>query len=242
MMIQDKTTLLLKEHAPLVRRIAYHMSTKLPQSIELDDLIQAGMIGLLDAINKYELDEDAQFTTYAAQRIRGAMVDDLRSVDWQSRGQRKNARMIEEAIMQLQHKLGRPPKESELAKHIGISLPEYQQLLQDAKCNQLINYEDFQSDDDDNNDDHFLDRNLSDTDDPLSLLLNDNLRDCVIAAINDLPDREKTLMSLYYEEELNLKEVGAILGVSESRVCQLHSQAVARLRSALATKSWNSLT
>lgn len=241
-MIQDKTTLLLKEHAPLVRRIAYHMSTKLPQSIELDDLIQAGMIGLLDAINKYELDEDAQFTTYAAQRIRGAMVDDLRSVDWQSRGQRKNARMIEEAIMQLQHKLGRPPKESELAKHIGISLPEYQQLLQDAKCNQLINYEDFQSDDDDNNDDHFLDRNLSDTDDPLSLLLNDNLRDCVIAAINDLPDREKTLMSLYYEEELNLKEVGAILGVSESRVCQLHSQAVARLRSALATKSWNSLT
>jgi len=242
MMIQDKTTLLLKEHAPLVRRIACHMSTKLPQSIELDDLIQAGMIGLLDAINKYELDEDAQFTTYAAQRIRGAMVDDLRSVDWQSRGQRKNARMIEEAIMQLQHKLGRPPKESELAKHIGISLPEYQQLLQDAKCNQLINYEDFQSDDDDNNDDHFLDRNLSDTDDPLSLLLNDNLRDCVIAAINDLPDREKTLMSLYYEEELNLKEVGAILGVSESRVCQLHSQAVARLRSALATKSWNSLT
>jgi RNA polymerase sigma factor for flagellar operon FliA len=238
-MNDHQTTLQLKEHAPLVRRIAYHMSAKLPQSIELDDLIQAGMIGLLDAINKYEVQDETQFTTYASKRIRGAMLDDLRTLDWQSRAQRKNNRLIEEAISQLQHTLCRPPKESELAKHMGVSLPEYQKILQDTK-NKLINYEDYHGDDEDN-DEHFLDRNFSDHNDPLSLLLNDDLRTHVIDAINDLPDREKTLMGLYYEQELNLKEIGSIMGVTESRVCQLHTQAVARLRSSLAKKSWTSL-
>jgi RNA polymerase sigma factor for flagellar operon FliA len=238
-MNDHQTTLRLKEHAPLVRRFAYHMSAKLPQSIELDDLIQAGMIGLLDAINKYEVQDETQFTTYASKRIRGAMLDELRTLDWQSRAQRKNTRLIEGAIFQLQHKLCRPPKESELANHMGVSLPEYQKLLQDTK-NKLINYEDYHGDDEDN-DEHFLDRNLSDCNDPLSLLLNDDLGTHVINAINSLPDREKTLLGLYYEQELNLKEIGSIMGVTESRVCQLHTQAVARLRSSLAKKSWTSL-
>jgi len=229
---------LLKEHAPLVRRIAHHMVAKLPPSVEIDDLIQAGMIGLLDAINRYEEEQGAQFATYAAQRIRGAMLDELRENDWLPRGQRKNMRRVEDAISTLQQKLSRSPRETELAEHLGIGLSEFQQLLQDARGYQLIHFEDFHGEDDD----HFLDRNLSDpSGDPLASLLNDDLRKNLIYAITNLPDREKILMGLYYEQELNLREIGDVMGVSESRVCQLHSQAIARLRATMRERLWTSL-
>jgi RNA polymerase sigma factor for flagellar operon FliA len=229
---------ILKEHAPLVRRIAHHMIAKLPPSVDIEDLVQAGMIGLLDAINRYEEEQGAQFTTYAAQRIRGAMLDELRESDWLPRGQRKNMRRVEEAINVLQQRLARPPKETELAAHLGISLAEFQQLLQDARGYQLIHFEDFNEDEDD----HFLDRNCPDTSsDPLGALLDEDLRVNLIKAIGNLPEREKVLMGLYYEQELNLREIGAVLGVSESRVCQLHSQAVARLRATLRERSWTSV-
>lgn len=227
---------LVGEHAPLVKKLAYQMKAKLPPSVEVDDLIQAGMMGLLDAVNRYEETHGAQFETYAVQRIRGAMLDELRSSDWMPRSMRQNMRKIEVAMNVLQQKLGRAPNESEVAKQLKLSLADYQDLLGDGGGHQLVYYEDFHDHEDN---DHFLDRYCSDeTSDPLKNLMNTDFRAAVIAAIEALPEREKILMGLYYEQEMNLKEIGAIMGVTESRVSQLHSQAVARMRANLREKAW----
>ena len=226
---------LLTEHMPLVKRLAHHMKAKLPPSVEVDDLIQAGMMGLLDAINRYEDNHGAQFETYAVLRIRGAMLDELRNSDWMPRSTRQNMRKVETAMNELQQRLGRPPSESEVAKSLKMSLADYQDLLSDGGGHQLVYYEDFRGDDDDGS---FLDRYAVDDEDPLRSLLDTDFRQAVIDAIDKLPPREKMLMGLYYEEELNLKEIGAVMGVSESRVSQLHTQAVARLRAALREQLW----
>ncbi|WP_019141200.1 RNA polymerase sigma factor FliA [Noviherbaspirillum massiliense] len=230
---------LLEEHAPLVKRLAHQMKAKLPPSVEVDDLIQAGMIGLLDAANRYEDHHGAQFETYAVQRIKGAMLDELRSSDWLPRSIRQNMRKVEEAMNNLQQRLGRMPMEAEIAKELKVSLKEYQEMLTDGSGHQLIYYEDFHGGE---GDDHFLDRYcVDDKSDPLQSLLAGGFRAAVIEAIENLPEREKILMGLYYEQELNLKEIGAVMGVSESRVCQLHSQAIARLRTRLKEKAWTGL-
>jgi RNA polymerase sigma factor for flagellar operon FliA len=220
---------------PLVKRLAHQMKAKLPPSVEVDDLVQAGMMGLLDAINRYEENHGAQFETYAVLRIRGAMLDELRSSDWMPRSTRANMRKVEQAMAALQQQLGRPPSESEVAKSLKLSLGDYQELLGDSGGHQLVYYEDFHEDD---GSDSFLDRYAVDDDDPLKSLLDTDFRQAVIDAIDALPPREKMLMGLYYEEELNLKEIGAVMGVSESRVSQLHTQAVARLRTYLRERSW----
>jgi len=230
----DKNSL-LTEHMPLVKRLAHQMKAKLPPSVEVDDLVQAGMMGLLDAINRYEENHGAQFETYAVLRIRGAMLDELRSSDWMPRSTRANMRKVESAMATLQQQLGRPPSESEVAKSLKLSLGDYQDLLGDSGGHQLVYYEDFHDDD---GGDGFLDRYAVDDDDPLKSLLDTDFRQTVIDAIDALPPREKMLMGLYYEEELNLKEIGAVMGVSESRVSQLHTQAVARLRTYLRERSW----
>ena len=230
----DKNSL-LTEHMPLVKRLAHQMKAKLPPSVEVDDLVQAGMMGLLDAINRYEENHGAQFETYAVLRIRGAMLDELRSSDWMPRSTRANMRKVEQAMATLQQQLGRPPSESEVAKSLKLSLGDYQELLGDSGGHQLVYYEDFHDDD---GNDTFLDRYAVDDDDPLKSLLDTDFRQTVIDAIDALPPREKMLMGLYYEEELNLKEIGAVMGVSESRVSQLHTQAVARLRTYLRERSW----
>jgi RNA polymerase sigma factor for flagellar operon FliA len=193
------------------------------------------MIGLLDAINRYEENHGAQFETYAVLRIRGAMLDELRSSDWMPRSTRANMRKVESAMAALQQQLGRPPSESEVAKSLKLSLGDYQDLLGDSGGHQLVYYEDFHDED---GSDSFLDRYAVDDDDPLKSLLDTDFRQTVIDAIDALPPREKMLMGLYYEEELNLKEIGAVMGVSESRVSQLHTQAVARLRTYLRERSW----
>lgn len=216
------------EFTPLVKRIAYHMMTKLPASVQVDDLIQAGMIGLLDAIKRYEGSYGRQFESYASQRIRGSILDELREADWLPRSMRKKMRDLETSMRKLEQNLGHSPSEQELADELDISLNEYHKILQNARGAQLIYYEDFQKDDED----PFLDRFCVDTGgDPLEALLDENLRALLIKAIDNLPPREKQVMGMHYEQEMNLREIGEVMGVSESRVCQLHTQAVSRLRS-----------
>ncbi|HTH93653.1 MAG TPA: RNA polymerase sigma factor FliA [Rhodocyclaceae bacterium] len=223
----DKQELVV-QYAPLVKRIAYHLMARLPSSVQVDDLIQNGMLGLLDACARFEDGQGAQFETYAVQRIRGAMLDGLRENDWVPRSVRRDMRRVETAMLQLEHQHGRQPTETELAAALDMPLAEYQRLLGDARGHQLLSLEDLGGVGDD---EEFLDRHeTGTTQDPLSLLLEDDLRAVLVRGINALPEREKLVMSLYYEEELNLREIGEVLEVTESRVCQLHSQAIARLR------------
>ena len=224
---------LIRQYLPLVRRLAGHMLAKLPPNIELDDLVQVGMIGLTEALSRYEASQGVQFETFATQRIRGAMLDELRNGDWMSRSSRKGQKDIERAIHRLEQTLGRAPLESEIAQEMGMELQEYQQLLGKVRGTQLLYLEDLSrgqggsgSDSDD-----FLDRYLADQQaDPASLLRSQRLRGALVQAIEQLPEREQQMMSMYYEHDMNLKEIAAVLGVTESRICQLHSQAIARLR------------
>jgi RNA polymerase sigma factor for flagellar operon FliA len=224
--ILDRDTA-IERYSPLVKRMAHYMLAKLPPSVQLDDIIQAGLIGLMDAINRFQENQGTQFETYATQRIRGAILDELRSNDWLPRGLRRSLREIEGAISKLEQRLKRPPTEREMAKEMGVSLREYQHLLQEARGYQLFHIEDFASGDEDG----FLDRNCPDAQaNPLERLQDERLREALVQAIEQLPDRERLLMSLYYDKELNFREIASVLDVSESRICQLHSQAVARLR------------
>ncbi len=224
--LQDKDQC-LRDYAPLVKRIAHQMMTRLPYSVQIDDIIQAGMIGLLDAASRYDEIHGAQFETYATQRIRGAMLDELRSADWLPRSLRRDTRHIEKSISRMQQKLGRAPNETEIAEEMGVSLEEYQQKLQQSRGSQLMYYEDFQ--DEDHND--FFERfEFSEDADPLALLQDERFKTELMHAIEKLPERESQLMGMIYEQEMNLREIGEVFGVSESRISQLHTQAVSRLR------------
>ena len=220
---------LIKQYQPLVRKLAHYMMAKLPPSVEVDDLIQVGLIGLADALSRYEASQGVQFETFATQRIRGAMLDELRGNDWMSRGSRKSQKEIETTMRRLEHRLGRSPIESEIAAEMGLSLPDYQSLLGKVRGTQLVYLEDMARNNEE--DDNFLDRHVADSDaDPLNMLRDHRLRESLVLAIKGLPDREQYIMSMYYEQDMNLKEIAAVLDVTESRICQLHSQSIARLR------------
>lgn len=219
---------LIRRHVPLVRRIALHMIAKLPPNVELDDLIQVGMIGLAEALSRFESEQGVQFETFASQRIRGAMLDELREGDWMSRSSRKSQKDIEHALRRLEQRLGRTPLESEIADELGMDLDDYQSLLGKVRGTQLVYLEDMSGGDEGED---FLERHVADSSaDPFALLRDHRLRVALVEAIKALPEREQYIMGMYYEHDMNLKEIAAVLGVTESRVCQLHSQAIARLR------------
>jgi RNA polymerase sigma factor for flagellar operon FliA len=222
----------LRQYSPLVRRLAHQMIAKLPANVEVDDLIQVGMMGLADALTRFDAEQGVMFETFATQRIRGAMLDELRGNDWMSRGDRRQQRSIDAAVHRLEQELGRAPHESEIAAALELSLADYQAMLGRVRGTQLVYLEDLGSDDDGN---RFLDRHVpaDDTTGPVGMLQDRRMREAVVAAIKRLPEREQHVMSMYYEQDMNLKEIAAVLGVTESRVCQLHSQSIGRLRNQL---------
>jgi RNA polymerase sigma factor for flagellar operon FliA len=226
---------LLKQYSPLVRRLAHQMIAKLPANVELDDLIQVGMIGLSDALSRFDAAQGVQFETFATQRIRGAMLDELRGNDWMSRGDRRHQRSIEAAVHKLEQRHGRAPSEGEIAREMGLTLTAYQELLGKVRGTQLIYLEDMSGDE---GDDDYLDRHVAaeSVANPIERLQDQRMREALVEAIKNLPEREQYVMSMYYEHDMNLKEIAAVLGVTESRVCQLHSQSIARLRTRL--RAW----
>ncbi len=224
----------IENYLPMVRRLASRMITKLPANVELDDLIQAGMIGLMDAMTRYEQGHGAQFETFAMQRVRGAMLDELRGTDWVPRSVRKNQRSISQAVQVLEQRLQRAPTDVEIAQQLDVSIDDYHDMLTDVRSGQLVYMDNYDSEDGDG---HYLDQHCVDERaDPLTQLGDLRFREALVAAIENLPEREQYVMSMYYEHDMNLKEIAAVLGVTESRVCQLHSQSVARLRAKL--KEW----
>lgn len=224
----------VERYGPMVRRLASQLIGRLPASVEYDDLVQAGMIGLFDALSRYEPDRGAQFETFAMQRIRGAMLDELRGSDWLPRSVRRSQRSIGEAIHRAEQRLGRAPAEADIAAELGLSLADYQRLLDDARGAQLVHFDEYADDD---GDEVSRDRNLvSNESGPEEMLADVRFRTALVQAIEKLPERERHLMGMYYEQDMTLKEIGAVFGVTESRVSQLHSQAVARLRGQL--KPW----
>ncbi|WJV60920.1 RNA polymerase sigma factor FliA [Pectobacteriaceae bacterium CE70] len=222
----DKNSL-WQRYIPLVRHEALRLQVRLPASVELDDLLQAGGIGLLNAVERYDSLQGTAFTTYAVQRIRGAMLDELRSRDWVPRSVRRNAREVANAMRQAEQLLGRAPTEQEVAQALDITLQEYRQILLDTNNSQLFSYDEWREEHGDSAG-ALLEGNEEAN--PLRQLMDVSVRERVMEAIENLPEREKLVLTLYYQEELNLKEIGAVLDVGESRVSQLHSQAIKRLR------------
>lgn len=223
----QKASQLVEQHAPLVKKIALHLMARLPASVQLEDLMQAGMIGLLEAAQRYSSTKGATFETYAGIRIRGAMVDEIRKGDWVPRSVHRNARRISQAIKAVEDRLGREAQDQEVAEELGMELAEYHSYLSDSNSGRLFSLDEL-------NESGELPIEQTETqDNPLEGLSSDAFRRSLAEAIEDLPEREKLVLSLYYQEELNLKEIGAVLGVSESRVSQIHSQAALRLRGRL---------
>jgi RNA polymerase sigma factor FliA len=212
---------LIVRHAELVKRIAYHLAARLPPSVEVDDLIQAGMLGLLEAATRYVADRGASFETYAGIRIRGAMIDALRKQDWVPRSVHRKARALAAVVREIELATGRDARDAEIAGRMGVSLEEYHAIVQDAASCRLAALDDATA------------AAAADSADPFRETMDERLRGALARAIDRLPERERLVMSLYYSDGLNLKEIGAVLKVTESRVCQLHGQALVRLQARL---------
>ncbi len=224
---------LIMDYAPLIRFVAQRIAARLPSNIDIDDLISAGVIGLMDAIEKYDPSRDNKFKTYAEFRIRGAILDELRSQDWVPRSVRDKAKKIEKTYAELEQKLGRAVTDEELSNALGIQLDEYYDMVSKVKAVTLLSIDELSGP---NQQDRksLLEclENVS-SKNPFTQLKSKGVRDLLVKHIDELPEKQKLVLSLYYYEDLNLKEIGRILEVTESRVSQLHTQAVEKLRSKL---------
>lgn len=214
------------DHIGLVKRIAYHLLHRLPASIQVDDLIQAGTIGLMEAAKHYDASQGASFETYAGIRIRGAMLDEVRQGDWAPRSVHRKMRQVSEAIREIEHRTGRDAKDADVAQQMGISLNDYHDIMRDSAAARVFSL-------DAEDDEHPLQIG-SDEHEPSSVLHEEGFEQALANCIADLPEREQLVMSLYYNDELNLKEIGLVMEISESRVCQIHGQALVRIRARLA--------
>lgn len=221
----EANDLLVIEHAPLVKKIACHLMNRLPASIQMDDLIQAGMIGLIEAARHYDADQGASFETYAGIRVRGAMLDEVRRSDWTPRSVHRKARMVADAMREIENRTGRDARDVEVAEAMSIDLDQYHQILHDSLGCKIFSIEELSRSGED-----FLDECPDANEAPFENLTKSGFKKNLSDAIAGLPERERIVVSLYYEEELNLREIGAVLDVSESRVCQINSQAMLRLR------------
>jgi RNA polymerase sigma factor for flagellar operon FliA len=221
----DQAEQLVTAHLDLVRRVAHHLAARLPASVQIEDLVQSGMVGLIEASRQFQFGQGATFATYAGIRIRGAMIDELRRSDWTPRSVHRNSRRIAEAIQQVESREGRAARDAEIAAALGTTIDDYQAMLQDSASTRILGLEDLFGEDMD------PDRLLpGDDPGPSEQFERDRFRDALAQALAGLPEKERLVLSLYYDEELNLREIGAIIGVTESRVSQIRSQALHRLR------------
>nr|WP_217906344.1 RNA polymerase sigma factor FliA [Vibrio sp. JPW-9-11-11] len=225
---QNSQRAFLEKYSVLVKRIAHHLLGRLPPSVQVEDLIQAGMIGLLEAQKNYDGSKGASFETYAGIRIRGAMLDDIRRGDWVPRSVHKYNREVSQAISALEGELNRDPTDAEVAQHMGISLEQYHTILTDINCSRLVGIEDLGVSEDVISPEDSEEENV-----PFQGVADEYFRQALVDSIKSLPERESLVLSLYYDEELNLKEIGEVIGVSESRVSQILSQSMQRLRTKL---------
>ena len=227
---RSSTSDLVARHAELVRRIAHHLAARLPPSVEVDDLIQAGMVGLIEAVRQFDHNAGASLETYASIRIRGAMIDEIRRGDWVPRSVHRKVREAAEATRRIEQREGRAASANEVAEALGISLDEYGRLMEGAIRGHLFSLEE-------DAELHGDARVAAHAPAPQAGLESAEFQQELVRAIEGLPERERLILSLYYEQELNLREIGAVLGITESRVCQVHGQAMVRLRARL--KDWS---
>ena len=227
-----QTSIQAEQYGYLVKRIAHHIMARMPSSVDVDDLIQSGMIGLLEAAQKYDPSKGASFETYAGIRIHGAIVDEMRRGDWVPRSVHKNTRAINQAIAEIEAKSGRDAKDSEIAAYLGVELDDYYAMARDCSVSRLFSLEASLEGEE------FGEAQIRDphSEEPARSVSENEMKSALVEEIGKLPEREKLVISLYYNDELNLKEIGEVLGVSESRISQILSQANARLRARL--KDW----
>lgn len=225
---------LIIEYSPLIKYIAHRIAMRLPPHIELDDLMSAGVIGLIDAIEKYNPDKDTQFKTYAEIRIRGAILDELRAQDWVPRSVRQKASALSDVYAKLEQRLGRPADDQEVADEMGVSIEEFHELLRQAAGQAILSVEDLGgvSKDGEKRDLMEVIAGTKETD-PETLARLEEIRSIIALAIDQLPEKERLVVSLYYYEELTMKEIGEVLGITESRISQIHTKLVLRLRAKL---------
>ncbi|WP_211224296.1 RNA polymerase sigma factor FliA [Oceanospirillum maris] len=225
---KDGCSGLIDQHAPLVKRVAQHLLNRLPSTVMLDDLVQAGMIGLIEASQKFDGTKGASFETYASIRIRGAMIDEVRRYDWAPRSVHRNSRRVSEAIKVVESRTGRDAKDNEIASEMGVSVTEYNSYVQDTAGTKLFSFDEITG-----NEDNSFELPDEGSPEPDAAVEGNAFQEALANAIAALPERERMVLALYYTEGLNLKEIGSVLDVSESRVSQIHSQAALRLRSRL---------